>query len=185
MAKYPDTSKTDDYIKEARLRMSGSAKQIDKKVAEVPYMSVNEPAIVHPWNNSVMKIRDNGAIDVFSGTDNGIRINPVDRTIDMISKTNNTHATIVRAFVMKDETHYVKNVWTIYADTAFINTKKNTTINTGWNTIVNAEKQCVINTKDETIVNADKNIELNTKKDFHMKAAGNAYYQAGGQHFFT
>lgn len=183
---------TADIIKEARARLSGTASILEKKEKEVPYMSVNEPALVHPWNQSIVKIRDNGTVDLFSGTDNGIRINPEDRTIDLISRTQNTHATFVRAFVMKDEVRYIQKGWTIWAETATINTTKNTTvnadlqcvINTKKETIVNADTKCIINTKEETIVNADKNIELNTKADFHMNAAGNAYYKAGGQHFF-
>lgn len=174
-----DTNSAMDSLKTARARMTGSSTTIDKKAAEVPYMSVNEPALIHPWNQSMMKIRDNGTVDIFSGTDNGIRVNPKDRTIDLITKTKNTHATFVREFVLKDETHFVKRHWTIHAETATINTKKNTT--------VNADRQCVINTKHETIVNAEKDISLNTKGDFHMNADGDAYYRVGPdkQHFFS
>lgn len=119
-----DTYPIEDKIKDVKGRLTGSSKKIEKKKAEVPFHSVNEPSIIHPWNQSMVKIRDNGTVDIMAGTDNGIRVNPVQKTIDVISRTNNTHASFIRAFVLKDEVRYVKNDWTIYCNNANIKAKK-------------------------------------------------------------
>lgn len=189
-----------DLILDARARLAGSVEETQKLVEQIPYPAVAEPMLVHPHNNSIVKIRDNGTVDLFTGTDNGIRINPENKTLDLISKTENHHSTYIRNFVLKNETHHVNAMWTIYADKAEITTKKDTTINTGWKTIVNAEKNVEVTAKEYAIVNANKdiqlnsgkkmiikskgNIELNTDGEFILNAKGNAHYNSNKQHFF-
>src|SRR6185437_8681000 len=114
---------TADKIKETKKALAGSAKAIEERKEEIPYHSVNEPSIVHPWNQSLIKIRDNGTIDVMSGTDNGVRINPGQRTVDILARTANTHASFIRAFVLRDEIRYVKNDWTLHCNNANIKAK--------------------------------------------------------------
>ena len=49
------------------------------------YPLTSEPALVHPLKTSTVKLRDNGAIDIFVGNDNGIRVDPNDRNIQVFS----------------------------------------------------------------------------------------------------
>lgn len=47
----------------------------------------SEPTISHPYYRSTIKLRDNGAIDIFAETNQGIRVDPGTQTINII--TNN------------------------------------------------------------------------------------------------
>jgi hypothetical protein len=59
---------------------------INKESEFIPYFDTAEPGMIHPKNNSTMKIKDDGSIDLFSFMNEGIRINPVNRIITVISE---------------------------------------------------------------------------------------------------
>lgn len=126
-----DSGFTIDRIKTAQARLVGSSSPKLAAKAEVPYPSVNEPALVHPWNNSVVKVRDNGNIDVFAGSDNGIRINPTTKTIDVFAETEKTHVNFIRAYVKRDETREIEGNWKILCSTAEVQAKKDIVLKAG------------------------------------------------------
>lgn len=122
-----------DKVRESKKRMTGSSKGkiTDKK--EAPYPTVNEPALIHPWNNAVVKLRDNAVIDVFSNTDNGIRINPGAKTIDMFTQTVKHHVTFLRSFVKRDVRQDVGGYWIINCTTARLHARGSVDIKAGRN----------------------------------------------------
>lgn len=156
-----DSGLSGDRVKLAKQKMRGSSKGkiYDKK--EKPYPTVNEPAVVHPWNNAILKIRDNAIIDVFANTDNGIRINPNAKTIDMFTQSVKHHTTFIRSFVKRDEIHKVGGFWIINCTTARINAKGSASVTAG------------------------RNISLKAGGSMTLQAGGSINYKAGGTHNFS
>lgn len=62
----------------------------------------SEPMLVHPYNTSVVKIRDTGAIDIFTSGHQGIRIDPHTATVNVSANTLKEHLGALRAWVTKD-----------------------------------------------------------------------------------
>lgn len=61
---------------------SGNDFKAEAEKAKLP--KVAEVALIHPTNSSIVKIRDNGMIDVFVSGNNGIRIDPETKTINLM-----------------------------------------------------------------------------------------------------
>lgn len=120
---------TKDAINAAKRKMSGSAGNKAAAAKEAAYPAVAEPALVHPFTNAVIKLRDNGAIDVFTGDNIGIRIDQNNKSINMMSTLVQTRAETLRAIINKDAQYDVKGKWTINAGSATINTKGATKVN--------------------------------------------------------
>lgn len=127
-----------DRIKNAKSRMRGSSKEHKAKKDTAHYPQVAEPALVHPWNHSLVKIRENGTIDAFAEGDNGIRINPNDKTIDMFTSTVRHHTKFIRSFVSRDVVQKVKGYYIIECGSVKITAKKSIEINAGKDINVNA-----------------------------------------------
>lgn len=90
---------------------SKTRKEVSDNVDLKKYPLVTEPALVHPLNSSIVKIRENGAIDVFVGTDNGIRIDPNQRSISMLSNTYGQKSTYHKQSVSRDAIQEVGGNW--------------------------------------------------------------------------
>jgi hypothetical protein len=63
-----------DYITDIDDRVQGK---------KLPY--IEEPSLLHPFNTSLIKIRNNGMIDLFVSFNQGIRIDPGQKTISEIT----------------------------------------------------------------------------------------------------
>lgn len=48
--------------------------KIEKAIEEMPYPDVTEPMMIHPYTKSVVKLKHNGDIDLFTAGNNGIRV---------------------------------------------------------------------------------------------------------------
>jgi hypothetical protein len=127
-----------DRVRDTKSRMGGSSKGAKTAKGQVPYPTVNEPMLAHPWNNSIVKIRDGGTVDIFTGVDNGIRINPNDKTVDMFSHTSLQHTSFIRSFVKKDEIHKVGGLWSIHCTTARITATGSVDLKAGRNILMTA-----------------------------------------------
>lgn len=67
--------------------------------ANSAYYRKAEVGFTHPLNRSTMKVRDNGVIDIFTSTNYGIRINPNDGSVTMISNNQSQHASSLSQYV--------------------------------------------------------------------------------------
>jgi hypothetical protein len=77
------------------------------------YPLTSEPALIHPDNSSVIKIRETGTIDIFVGTDNGIRINPNDKSITFLANTYGAKSMNRKEIVMRDSSQSIGGNWTV------------------------------------------------------------------------
>lgn len=55
------------------------------KSANMSYFNENEIGFIHPENKSLIKIKDDGSIDIFTDDDVGVRVNPVEKRISFFS----------------------------------------------------------------------------------------------------
>lgn len=74
-----------ERIKQVKSQYSRTRRELQQQIQLYPYPLQAEPALIHPNNTSVVKLRDNGAIDIFVGNDNGIRVDPNERSIQILS----------------------------------------------------------------------------------------------------
>jgi hypothetical protein len=153
---------TKDRIEEAKARFRGSTASMEETLENQQYPAHNEPAMVHPGTNAIMKVRDNGAIDVYAENNIGIRVDPKNKSVNIMAPSENKHVDFIRGFVMKDVTYFIKRDWTI-------NTGKNSTINA----------------KGNVFVNADNNIEMVAKKDFILRAQNIDLWAANHFQFYA
>lgn len=75
--------------------------------AKIP--AVEEPAVSHPFNTSTIKIRNNGMIDMFVGTDQGTRIDPYTKTINHIANGLKWHLGYFRGWIDVDAEWYANS----------------------------------------------------------------------------
>ena len=120
-----------ERIRKVREGYSKSRAQMTYEARQKEYPLGAEPALVHPNNHSVVKVRDNGMIEIFVGNDNGLRIDPEQRSITALSNVykeknqyswqhseRNRTQSVGNDFVTNvgnDEVHNVSDTWTVHA----------------------------------------------------------------------
>lgn len=90
-----------------------------KTLENAAYPGYAEPAIVHPYHKSVVKLRDNGMIDIFVDKNTGMRVDPETSSINFFANTGKEMYSYLRTHVSKDQTTDVKRSWTINVGTQF------------------------------------------------------------------
>ena len=63
------------------------------------YYNSQEVGLVHPNNSSLVKIRDNGVIDIFVATNQGIRIDPATKSVNFFTNNEKHHVGNLSAWV--------------------------------------------------------------------------------------
>ena len=74
-----------------------------------------ECGLVHPLKSSMVKLRDNGCIDIFVGTDNGIRIDPENKSINIIGSALKEHIGTLHSWISESAVIEVTGPWTLKA----------------------------------------------------------------------
>lgn len=84
------SNKNDKYLS---FRYSNPIEDISKSISEKGYFNNKEVGLYNPISSSIIKVKDDGIIDIFTSTNVGVRINPLSRTIEMFgdvsTKSNN------------------------------------------------------------------------------------------------
>ena len=125
-----------------------------------------EPAMTHPFNTSMIKIRNNGMIDAFVGTDQGIRLDPNTKSVNIITDSLKEHLNIYRAWVQNDWQAIVKKAIIFKSDESSFNVTAKTDINNTAGKDINSK--------------AEKNFNVQAGGDITMKAGKNINLTAGG-----
>lgn len=122
----------DDYGKYIDYKEENALNTLISETSSSAYYNAEEPGITHPLNSSTIKVRNNGAIDIFVATNQGIRVDPVTKTIN---------------FIGNSEKHHVSNL-SVFSDEALdITAKKNIDIDT---------TSCNLNSKEMSITTTGK-----------------------------
>ncbi len=109
-------------------------------LSSAPNYEQAECGWVHPNNTSMMKIRDNGCIDIFGGTDNGLRIDPNKKSINVIASHMKEHIGDLHSWISDFSITDVKGPWTLNAINVFINAKKSINLTAGTTINFKADK---------------------------------------------
>lgn len=148
-----DSSKYAEYT-------SDPVSDLITQMSNISNYNTEEPGITHPLNSSTMKIKNNGAIDVFVSTNQGVRIDPQTKTISIFGIEEKHHVTNLYKFV--DEN--------INTESKELNIKnKNTSIETDqlninsnvWN----------VNSTGDIKINSSSNITIESTKDITLKGS--------------
>lgn len=76
-------SKNKDINKFSNFRYTDPVKNTSKIMHEKGYFVNGEVGLFNPTSSAIVKLQDNGTIDIFTKTNVGVRINPMNRTIEM------------------------------------------------------------------------------------------------------
>ena len=152
-----------DPVKAADLRLNNAVSP-----------AVEEPAVTHPFNTSTIKIRNNGMIDCFVGTDQGMRIDPQTKTINMITNGMKEHLGYFRAWIDVDAEWYANSHFLFKSMDSSFNVDAKTDINQKCGKNKNTD---VGNNHTEKIAN---NQSIDVGNNQSVKVGGNLDIQVAG-----
>ena len=128
-----------------------------------------EPGFTHPGNTSLIKLRNNGMIDIFTSTNQGIRIDPNTKTINMITNHLKNHLTYMTTWAEKDIIFNCHKYFNVNSDTD-INLEAKKKINfkcEEWNVNIigdiNVKCDGTINIKSQGSTNIESSSTINIK----------------------
>jgi hypothetical protein len=169
-----NTPTTDDWLKPSNNLIINEDNdplgELSIKIEGIPNHSMSEPGLIHPFTTSSVKLRDNGMIDIFVSTNQGIRIDPKTRSI-LISVDN----TKIRTHDYKAwiENHSITNI------------RKNFEINAGSNINLNADKDINLKANGKWNVNIVGDVNIHTNSDMNVSADGKMTFKAAGEIDFS
>ena len=131
-----------------------------------------EPGITHPLTTSTVKLRDNGMIDIFVSTNQGIRIDPETKTVNFISTTEKHHTTDMNTWAEGNIIFNCHRKFDVNSDTDInLNAKKDIKMTSNkWK--VNVLGDIDINAKGNTSIKTNGVLSL---KGSSIKFSGNTY----------
>lgn len=81
--------------------------ELKKTADNVQHPSGSEPALIHPFTRSSVKIRDNACIDIFCDTNLGIRLDPNLRNISVVTDGMRNHLGYLMEWILNCEEKHV------------------------------------------------------------------------------
>lgn len=162
-----------------RMSALGGGEQVDPiKTADLMLENamrpkLEEPAIVHPFNTSVLKIRNNGMIDMFVGTDQGIRIDPYSKTINEIVDGLKWHVGYFKGWVEQDAKWYANGEILFKSEQSSINldAKSNISAKAGQNVTITAGQDVTISCSGTLTLSAGAGVNINTQGGFNLNGS--------------
>lgn len=127
---------------------------------------LEEPAIVHPFNTSIVKVRNNGMIDMFVGTDQGIRIDPYSKTINEIVDGLKWHVGYFKGWIDDDAKWYAKMGFLFESESGSFNVK--------------VKQDISLECEGNLTLRCDGNLNLQCGGDFNLSGDGAGMNIKGG-----
>lgn len=81
-------SKSVSYDKSISYRYENPVKNISEKMSNKGYFNNKEVGIFNQKSSAIVKIKDDGIIDIFTSTNVGLRVNPNNKTIEMFGNVS-------------------------------------------------------------------------------------------------
>lgn len=134
---------------------------------------LEEPATVHPFNTSISKIRNNGMIDNFVGTDCGTRTDPYTKTINEITNVYKWHLGYFKGWIDNDASWYAKMNFLFQSEEGNFNVKakKDITMECEGNMTFTCKGKVTINTEEFSINGKGINLDM-TEGNADFKGSG-------------
>lgn len=140
------------------------------------YPDMAEPALIHPYLTQIIKLRNNGAIDMFVSNNQGIRIDPNTQTINLICDGEKEHLGYLRTWIQRDLEEYIgTNSLRVVGGTDTHNIKGNITVYGGSN--------CNIRIEGNAKLSVGGNIDIDNGGTAKWKSGGNMYFDAPNYYF--
>ena len=157
-------------------------KSILKKIEMVDKFREAELGIIHPFNHSHMHIRDNGIIDVFAETNNGLRIDPIEQSINQFANLIRMKTNDLLAFIYNNAIYNVTNHYELNSqNTIAINGKNKITINSDGTLDINVTDKITIN-GDYIKINGN-DIKINANGSLAFKSNNDMKFDAPNYRF--
>lgn len=131
----------------------------------------DEVGLVHPRVHSAIKLKDNGAIDIFIPGHNGIRIDPTRSTVDIFGQIQH-HASAVREWIARDSITQAQEAWVVRSQ-GKVEVE-------GQTVAVRAAKDVRVESAETLTVAAKGNLAIATEGDLAITAGRNMLIKAGG-----
>lgn len=143
----------EDYSKYVSYEGIDAINTLTSATSTAAYYNAEEPGITHPLNSSTIKVRNNGMIDVFVATNQGIRIDPVTKSINFIGNSEKHHISNLSMFIDEKIDITAKNNISIATDKAMtISTLGEWTINSKANINIKSEGNITVSSSKDTIL---------------------------------
>lgn len=143
---------------------------------------LEEPSLSHPFNTSTIKIRNNGMIDAFVASNQGFRLDPATKTMNLIVDGLKEHLNYFRAWIWEDAHWWTKQSVIYDVEESFFNVNAYTDIvlNAGRDVIINAGRDVKITAGVNIYENAGVDVNVKANSNINGTAGGNATTKAGG-----
>ena len=100
LSEYTIDKKNDDSFKYFNYVKRNPIEEFVNSVSKLNQFQENDLGFIHPYNKSIVKIKDDGSIEIYTKNDLGIKIDPSNRMIELSS----------------DNIHFKCNKWSISSD---------------------------------------------------------------------
>lgn len=151
-----------------------------EKAAEMSrFPSATEISLHHPLHRSIVKLRDNGSIDIFAENQNGIRIDRKKLAMNICTGKFIQHVNEIRSFVNGEVKAEVKGKAKamLHAD-AEVEVKKDATVTVKGNVTVKSDGTVVIEGKSSVEIKSSGPISISSGGDVSIEASGNMTFSA-------
>lgn len=112
-----------------------------------------EILLAHPTNSSLVKIRNNGMIDIFTATNQGLRIDPIKHTINVIGEHEQHHIDNLIVWASKFiRMNAKRSIFMDSAESIHSSAKNDWTLKAGENIIMTAGNSVHVSASDVKVV---------------------------------
>jgi hypothetical protein len=146
--------------------------KLEKGLKNTTTPELEEPALTHPFTSSTVKLRNNGMIDIFVQGDQGIRVDPITRTVNIIADGLKEHLNYYRAFIMEDAQWWAKKALYFKSEesTFKIDSYSDMTF-----TITGPPADMSFKSTRDINFSADRDLNMNIKGDVRINASGKIF----------
>ena len=150
--------------------------RLQSGVEESRFPDMAEPALIHPFLSSVVKLRNNGAIDIFTSTNQGIRIDAISQTVNIICDGEKEHLGYLRTWIQRDLEEWVgTNVLRVIGGTDTKEVKGDI--------VIRGESNMNVTIKGNVNLKVNGNIDINNKGTVNWKSGGIMHFSAPKYYF--
>lgn len=168
-----------DPIKEAI--NENPLKELKKRVQYQKHYRPEEQGVYHPHQKQVLKMRNNGAIDLFANQDTGVRVGRDNQTVEVFANHQKSHVYHDTKWVIGDHKEFVEGHKTMKTrGKTMIHGKDTITIKGEKNFEVEIDEDQTVHIKGNSTVNIDGNQQVHIRRDATVIIEGDADIQING-----
>jgi len=146
---------------------------IKQSLASSTFSDGKEVMLYHPNNSSIVKIKNNGMIDIFTSTNQGIRIDPIKHVVNILAEHEIHHLNNLTVWASKFvRINSKRGIFLDSGDSIIEKTKNNWTINVGHDATINAGGNVMVHSDKSMQLDANY-INIKSQTDIRIEAVNN------------